>query len=342
MRTWTIISKIPKLKLASGYHIPQVGFGLWKIPPEQTANAVYHAIKAGYRHIDGAYGYKNTVEAGEGIRRAIREGLVSRADLFITSKLWNNYHARRHAIEMAHVETDAWGLDYLDLFLIHFPIAQQHIPLSESRFPGWYLDASCTRVTPRTPVPIAETWEALESLVAPPAPEEAHADIKGFLRSLGVSNFDAQLLYDLTSYARVPPSVLQVEHHPYLGQSNLLRAARDLGVQVTAYSTFGPQSFLELDNPRARHVVPLLQAEPVVQAAARLGRTPAQVLLRWCTQRGLVVIPKSVHPNRMAENLDCCSFDLAPEEMDAVSALDRGLRFNDPGVTHGSPLHIFS
>ncbi|KAL2754536.1 hypothetical protein ACRALDRAFT_1070294 [Sodiomyces alcalophilus JCM 7366] len=342
MRTRSITSKIPQLRLASGYNIPQVGFGLWKIPPEQTANAVYHAIKAGYRHIDGAYGYKNSVEAGEGIRRAIREGLVSRADLFITSKLWNNYHARRHAIEMAHVETDAWGLDYLDLFLIHFPIAQQYIPLSESRFPSWYLDASRTRVTPRAPVPISETWQVLESLVAPgPEQPSPTTTSSGFLRSLGVSNFNAQLLYDLTSHARVPPSVLQVEHHPYLAQPSLLRAARDLGIQVTAYSTFGPQSFLELDNPRARDVVPLLQAEPVVRAAARLRRTPAQVLLRWCTQRGLVVIPKSVHPDRMAENLDCCSFDLTVEEMDAISSLDRGLRFNDPGMTHGSPLHIF-
>lgn len=283
--------------------------------------------------------------------------MVSRSDLFITSKLWNNYHARRHAIEMAHVETDAWGLDYLDLFLIHFPIAQQHIPLSESRFPSWYLDAARTRVTPRAPVPISETWQALESLVAP-GPEQTlptdpnengnsssstatTTNSKGFLRSLGVSNFNAQLLYDLTTYARVPPSVLQVEHHPYLVQPSLLRAAHDLGVQVTAYSTFGPQSFFELDNPRARDAVPLLQAEPVVRAAARLRRTPAQVLLRWCTQRGLVVIPKSVRPERMAENLDCCSFDLSPEEVDAISSLDRGLRFNDPGMTHGSPLHIF-
>ncbi|KAG7108191.1 hypothetical protein HYQ44_012665 [Verticillium longisporum] len=254
----------------SSKYIPQVGFGLWKVPAAQTADAVYGAIKAGYRHIDGAYGYANSAEAGQGVRRAIAHGLVSREDLFITSKLWNNHHAPAHATRMANEELRAWGLDHLDLYLIHFPIATQWVDPSVSRFPSWHADAAKTRLHPRARVPLADTWRALEALVDAPGVRA------GPLRSIGVSNFDAQLLCDLLAYARVPPAVLQVEHHPYLAQPQLVAAARETGVAVTAYSTFGPQSFLELGNPRAAAVPPLMDVPLVKAIAARHGRTPAQ------------------------------------------------------------------
>ncbi|KAH7375923.1 NAD(P)H-dependent D-xylose reductase [Plectosphaerella cucumerina] len=316
--------------------MPQVGFGLWKVPPEQTADTVYHAIKTGYRAIDGAYGYTNSAEAGRGVRRAIDEGLVRREDLFITSKLWNNYHQRQHAIEMARVESEAWGLGHLDLFLIHFPIAQRHVPLAENPFPSWFADKTRTRPMPLAKVPISETWQALETLVSGPS------NPQGFVNSIGVSNFHTQTLYDLLSYAKVQPSVLQVEHHPYLVQPQLIAMAQENGIAVTAYSTFGPQSFLELDNKRAMGVVPLLEVPVVKKLAEKHGRTPGQILLRWCTQRGIVVIPKSTKVERMVQNLDCCSFDLTQEDLDEISALDRGLRFNDPGYSHGAPYRIFT
>ncbi|KAM0327970.1 hypothetical protein ACHAQA_005369 [Verticillium albo-atrum] len=352
MKGPSIASTIPRLKLSSGHvsipsvsydlqpdqqsqYIPQVGFGLWKVPPAQTADAVYTAIKCGYRHIDGAYGYANSTEAGQGVRRAIAHGLVSREDLFITSKLWNNHHAPDHAARMAREETAAWGLDYLNLYLIHFPIATRWVDPSVTRFPAWHTDADKTTLHPRARVPIADTWRALEDLVDGPARP-------GPLRSIGVSNFHTQLLYDLLSYARIPPAVLQVEHHPYLTQPQLVRMARESGIVVTAYSTFGPQSFLELGNERARGIQPLLEVPLVQRIAERHGRTPGQVLLRWCTQRGIVVIPKSMREERVRENLDCCGFDLEEGELEAISGLDRGLRFNDPGVTHGESVRIFT
>ncbi|KAG7135189.1 hypothetical protein HYQ45_006908 [Verticillium longisporum] len=336
MKGPSIAASIPRLKLSSGHYIPQVGFGLWKVPAAQTADAVYGAIKAGYRHIDGAYGYANSAEAGQGVRRAIAHGLVSREDLFITSKLWNNHHAPAHATRMANEELRAWGLDHLDLYLIHFPIATQWVDPSVSRFPSWHADAAKTRLHPRARVPLADTWRALEALVDAPGVRA------GPLRSIGVSNFDAQLLYDLLTYARVPPAVLQVEHHPYLAQPQLVAMARESGVAVTAYSTFGPQSFLELGNPRAAAAPPLMEVPLVKAIAASHGRTPGQVLLRWCTQRGIVVIPKSMRAERVRENLDCCGFDLEAGELEAISGLDRGLRFNDPGVTHGESVRIFT
>ncbi|KAM0281786.1 hypothetical protein ACHAQH_003368 [Verticillium albo-atrum] len=335
MKGPSLAASIPRLRLSSGHRIPQVGFGLWKVPSAQAADAVYTAIKSGYRHIDGAYGYANSAEAGQGVRRAISHGLVTREDLFITSKLWNNHHAPAHAARMVNEELGAWGLDHLDLYLIHFPIATQWVDPSVSRFPSWHADAAKTTLHPRANVPLADTWRALEKLVD--APGRA-----GPLRSIGVSNFHTQLLYDLLTYARVPPAVLQVEHHPYLAQPQLISMARESRITVTAYSTFGPQSFLELGNPRAEAVQPLLEVPLIKRIAERHGRTPGQVLLRWCTQRGIVVIPKSMREVRVRENLDCCGFDLGEGEVEAISGLDRGLRFNDPGVTHGESVRIFT
>lgn len=225
---------------------------------------------------------------------------------------------------MAHFENKNWGVDYLDLYLIHFPIAQRHIPMSKLKYPCFWSDAAQTKVTEQAPVSILETWRALEELVVP------EDNPGGILRSIGVANFNSMLLYDVLRYARVRPAVNQIEHHPYLAQPALVRMCQDNGVAVTAYSSFGPQSFLELGNKRALGVGPLLGHATVVAVAERHARTPAQVLLRWATQRGVVVIPKSNNAERLAQNLDSTGFDLAGEELEAISALDKGLRFNDP------------
>ncbi|KUI54918.1 NAD(P)H-dependent pentose reductase [Cytospora mali] len=312
------------LKLSSGYEMPLVGFGIWKVPKEHAAESVYNAIKLGYRHIDGAHDYMNSAEAGEGVRRAIAEGICKREELFIVSKLWNNYHAREHVHEMARFENDNWGVGYLDLYLIHFPIAQRHIPMSELKYPCFWSDAAQTQVTEQAPVPIQETWQALEELVV------SEANPSGILRSIGVANFNAMLLYDVLRYARVRPAVNQVEHHPYLVQPALVRMCQENGIAVTAYSSFGPQSFIELKNKRALGVGLLFEDPIVAGIAKKHGRTPAQVLLRWATQRDVIVIPKSNNSERLAQNLDSTGFDLTAEELESISSLDKGLRFNDP------------
>ncbi|KAJ9148879.1 NAD(P)H-dependent pentose reductase [Pleurostoma richardsiae] len=323
------------IKLNSGYDMPIVGFGIWKVPKDKTADAVYNAIKLGYRQIDGAYDYMNSREAGEGVRRAIKDGLVKREEIFITSKLWNNYHERARAIEMAKLENDSWGVGYLDLYLIHFPVALKYIPPSEIEWPCWWNDKEQTTVSEQIPVPIAETWSALESLAI------TKENPSGILRSIGVANFNAQLLYDLLRSAKIKPAVNQIEHHPYLVQPDLVQMCQENGIAVTAYSSFGPQSFLELNHGRAHATQPLFEHPVIKKLSDKYGKTPAQVLLRWATQRSIAVIPKSNNEERLKQNLDCTSFDLTKEEIEEISSLDEGLRFNDPADL-STPLRIFA
>ncbi|KAI1201417.1 NAD(P)H-dependent D-xylose reductase [Nemania serpens] len=316
--------QIPSHKLASGYDMPLVGFGIWKVPRETCAEQVYNAIKLGYRYIDGAWDYQNSQEAGEGVRRAISEGIVKREDLFITTKLWNNYHKREHAFEMAKLELEAWGVGYFDLFLIHFPIALEFIPFEELRWPCFWTDEEHSKVTPLAKVPISETWKALEDMVQTPE------NPNGFVRSIGLSNFQSQLITDVLSYAKIPVSVLQIEHHPYLTQPQLIKLAQENNIAVTGYSSFGPQSFLELNNKDALDTKSLFELDVVKSIAEKHGKTPSQVLLRWNTQRNITVIPKSNNVDRLKQNLESVSFDLTDEEIQQISALNKGLRFNEP------------
>ncbi|KXH40708.1 aldo/keto reductase [Colletotrichum nymphaeae SA-01] len=319
------------ITLASGREMPLVGFGLWKVPRETCADTVYNAIKTGYRLFDGAYDYQNEKEAGEGVRRAIADGLVKREDIFITTKLWNNYHRKEHAVAMAKKQNETWGLGYIDLFLIHFPVALKYIEPSKLEYPCWWMDAAQTIVEPDN-VPIRETWECMEQI----------AD-DGIAKSIGVSNFQAQSLYDIQSYARHPISALQIEHHPYLVQPDLISMAQENKIAVTAYSSFGPQSFLEIYNKRATGAQGLFEVDAIKAIADKYKVTPAQVLLRWATQRGVAVIPKSNSQHRLKQNLEVNGFDLTAEEIESISDLDRGLRFNDPGFyLPQRPLRIFA
>ncbi|ETS87859.1 NAD(P)H-dependent D-xylose reductase xyl1 [Pestalotiopsis fici W106-1] len=323
------MNRVPTVKLSSGYEMPLVGFGIWKVPREECADAVYNAIKMGYRHIDGAHNYTNSLEAGVGVRRAIDEGIVKRQDLFITSKLWNTYHRYDIAIQMAKNENEKWNVGYIDLFLIHFPIAQQYIDPNVLEFPTFWSDDKAKIAYPLERVPLSETWSALETLV------QTKDRPDGILRSLGVANFNGQLLYDLLSYAKVPVASLQIEHHPYLVQPELVKMAQENGVSVTAYSSFGPLSYVGLDGflfDNARAMTPLFQHPTVLNIARSHKKTPAQVLLRWATQRNIAVIPKSNSLDRLQENLECCSFDMTREELAQISRLDNGTRFIDPGL----------
>lgn len=252
---------------------------------------------------------------------------------------------------MAKAQNEAWGLGYLDLYLIHFPVALEYIEPEKLRYPvsaclpldfrtqhspqlkAWWMDNDHKTITlDRTP--LQETWQALEEVV----------DV-GIAKSIGISNAQAQTLYDLQSYARHPCSALQIEHHPYLVQPELVAMAQESNITITAYSSFGPQSFLEMPpifRERAKDISLLFDVNAVTAPAKRLNVTPAQVLLRWATQRNIAVIPKSNNVTRLQQNLDVTSFELTEEEIKAISALDKGLRFNDPGFYLDQPLRIFA
>lgn len=260
--------------------------------------------------------YGNEKEAGEGVARAIAEGIVKREELFIVSKLWNSFHDGDRVEPIARKQLADWGLEYFDLFIVHFPIALKYVDPSVRYPPGWTSENNKLEFSNAT---IQETWTAMETLVD-----------KKITRSIGISNFSAQLVMDLLRYARIRPSTLQIEHHPYLTQARLVDYAQKEGIAVTAYSSFGPLSFLELNLKNAQDTPLLFEHSTVKTIADKHGKTPAQVLLRWSTQRNVAVIPKSNHPTRLAQNLEVTGWDLEQSEIDAISSLDKNLRFNDP------------
>ncbi|KAG6817943.1 hypothetical protein H0H87_012411 [Tephrocybe sp. NHM501043] len=275
---------------------------------------VYEAIKAGYRLLDGAGDYGNEKEAGDGVRRAIQDGLVKREELFITSKLWNTFHAREHVKSITKKQLDLWGIDYFDLFLIHFPIALQYVDPDHRYPPEWFDDHGRVQLQN---TPMQETWGAMEKLVD-----------EGLSKNIGLSNCSGSIILDVLRYARIEPQVLQVEMHPYLVQAPLVNLAKTLGIALTAYSSFGPQGYVELSMDKGAQS--LLTVDRITKIASKHDKTPAQVLLRWATQRGIAVIPKSNTIERIAENFRNESFDLDPEEIKEISALNLNLRLNNP------------
>jgi D-xylose reductase len=319
--TYSILSTVntEALTLVTGDQMPSVGLGLWKVEPAKAANLVAEAIGLGYRHFDSACDYGNESAVGAGLSQAIQSGSVSREDLWVTSKLWNNYHAAEHVRPAAERTLRDLQLEYLDLYLVHFPIALEFVPF-ESRYPpGWFADPDAAEPAMRPArVPISETWGAVEELVR-----------TGLVRNIGVCNFGVSLLRDLQSYAAIPPAVLQIELHPYLTQEKLLRYCHESDVAVTGFSPLGAGSYLELGMAAPNESV--LEEPAIRQAAARHRKSPAQVTLRWGLQRGTSVVPKSQHVERLRENLAVFDFELSSDEMQAISALNRDRRFNDPG-----------
>ena len=306
--------------LRGGRAIPSIGFGCWKISKDVCASSVYSAIKSGYRHIDSACDYGNEKEVGEGIAKAIQEGVCTREELWVTSKLWCTFHDPSHVVPALQRTLTDLKLDYLDLYLIHFPIPLKYVDPSIRYPPEWFHDPSAPspRMEPAR-VPLASTWAAM-----------LKAQDMGLARSLGVCNFSTSLLRDLINSSPRAPEVLQVELHPYLQQEKLLRYCASEGIHVTGFSPLGAGSYVAIgmSTPQESALV-----DPVVVSiATRMKTTPAQVILAWAVRSGRSVIPKSTSTERQAENLK--SLDIPPfsgADLAALKALDKNKRYNDPG-----------
>ncbi len=304
----------------TGQIMPAVGLGLWKLDIDEVADTVYNAIKTGYRHLDNAADYGNEKQVGEGIARAIADGLCRREDLWITSKLWNTFHRQEHVQAACKKSLDDLGIEYFDLYLVHFPIALKYVDFNDRYPPEWIFNPGdeYPAMEPDA-VPLSETWTAMEGLVE-----------NQLARKIGVCNYSAVLLHDLMSYARIKPAMLQIESHPYLTQEALIRTAQAYNIAVTAFSPLGALSYVSIDMATAGDSV--LSEPVVIKAAERAGATPAQVVLRWGVQRGTAVIPKTSKAERLMENLSLSNFSLTDDEMASISSLNQNRRFNDPGV----------
>ena len=268
---------VPSLKMNNGLEIPQVGFGVFLVPPEETRQAVAEALKAGYRLIDTAQGYRNE----EGVGAAIAESDVPRDELFITTKLTNSEHGYDKALAAFEGSMKKLGLDLIDLFLIHWPL-----PMFDQ---------------------YVETWRAFEKLLA-----------DGRVRSIGVSNFEIPHLQRLLAETDVTPTVNQVELHPEFPQEELRTFHDEHGILTESWGPLGQGKGL-LENPE------------IGDLARRKDRTPAQVVLRWHVQLGCVVIPKSVHPDRMRQNIELFDFELDDRDMAEIARARTGQRLGaDP------------
>ncbi|MEO5652857.1 MAG: aldo/keto reductase [Marmoricola sp.] len=265
------MANIPNLTLNDGHTIPQLGFGVFQVPPTDTARITGEALEAGYRHIDTAQMYQNEAGVGE----AVRASGLPRDEVFVTTKLNNGFHEPEAARKAFDQSLKALGLDHVDLFLIHWPLP--------TLYGGDYVS----------------TWKALIEFQA-----------QGRARSIGVSNFQPAHLERLAAETDVVPAVNQIEVHPYFGNEQARRANAAAGILTEAWS------------PIAQGAV--LDDEQLVGIGGKLARTPAQVALRWHIQRGDIVFPKSSSPERMRENAALFDFELDDEDMDAITALDRG------------------
>ncbi|MCG8413856.1 MAG: aldo/keto reductase [Pseudomonadales bacterium] len=300
--------------------MPSVGLGLWKIDNNQVPDLIVKALEAGYRHLDSAADYGNEIAVGKGIADALSIGLCTREDLWVTSKLWNTFHRPQHVRAACERTLSDLGLDYLDLYLIHFPISLKYVDFAERYPPEWFFDpAAANPKMEIDPVPLQDTWHAMEELVD-----------AGLVKEIGVCNYNSGLLHDLQAYARIKPAMLQIESHPQLTQEGLIRLALSYGMAVTAFSPLASLSYVSLGM--AGEEDSLLGSDLIRAAAERASKSPAQVLLRWGLQRGTAIIPKTSSSDRLQENLDLFDFELTQEEMSAISALNQNRRYNDPAV----------
>ena len=263
------------VRLNNDVRMPFLGLGVYQSPPGKvTRNAVNFALRVGYRHVDTARIYGNEADVGE----AVRESGVPRGDLFVTTKLWNSDQGYDSTLRACEASLKRLGLDYLDLYLVHFPVPDVR----------------------------KESWREMETLLK-----------KGRCRAIGVSNFTIRHLEELITESDVIPSVNQVEFHPFLYQRELLKYCQKQGIQVEAYSPLARGE--RLKHPR------------ISSLAQKYSKTPAQLMIRWGIEHGLVVIPKSTREERIRENSQVFDFDISDDDMRSLDSLNEDLRLNwDP------------
>lgn len=300
--------------------MPMLGLGTWKADDGAAYKAVREAIRIGYRHFDCASRYGNEAEIGTAFADAIKSGEVGREELWITSKLWNNAHQKELVRPNLEQTLTDLQLDYLDLYLIHWPIALK----PEIEFPSTGDDF----LSPEE-APLQATWEALETCVD-----------AGLTRYIGVSNFSIKKIEAILLNCRIRPAANQVEGHPFLQQKELLDYCKKENMVMTAYSPLGskdrPARLIHPDEPTA------LEHPVIVELANEVGVSPAQILIAWAIGRGTAVIPKSSNPKRLADNFRAGDLELSCDAMDKINALDLNYRYVDGSfwAMPGSPYTV--
>ncbi|XP_030523214.1 NADP-dependent D-sorbitol-6-phosphate dehydrogenase [Rhodamnia argentea] len=306
------------ITLNNGFKMPVIGLGVFRMEKKEIRDLIVNSIKIGYRHFDCAADYQNEAEVGDALAEALQTGLVKREELFITTKLWNSDHG--HVIEACKDSLKKLRLDYLDLYLVHFPVATRHTGVGSTASAlddEGVLDIDTT-------ITLETTWRAMEDLVS-----------VGLVRSIGISNYDIFLTRDCLAYSKVKPAVNQIETHPYFQRDSLVKFCQKHGICVTAHTPlggsvantewFGSESCLE---------------NPVLKGLAeKYKKTVAQVVLRWGIQRNTVVIPKSSRVERLEENFQVFDFKLAEEDMALIKSIDRAYRTNQPAKFWGINLY---
>ncbi|XP_069679121.1 aldo-keto reductase family 1 member B1-like [Periplaneta americana] len=307
------------VKLNNNRDFPILGVGtLFATKEGEAEQLVKDAIDIGYRHIDTAMLYKNEKEVGAGIRAKIAEGVVKREDIFLTSKLWCTYHKPEHVVPACKKTLSDLGLDYLDLYLIHAPLA------FKEGDDFWPKDANGKMIL--IDVDYVETWKAMEQCVK-----------LGLAKSIGISNFNSQQIKRVLEVATITPVVNQVECHPYLNQSKLIAFCKERNIVITAYSPLGSPNSVAKDDAPAPLKDPKLQ-----EIAKKYKKSVAQVILRYLIQHGTVPIPKSSNKKRLQENFDIFDFELSSADVAAIDGLNKNFRICKFSDTIGDKNYPFN
>ncbi|XP_017764987.1 PREDICTED: aldose reductase-like isoform X1 [Eufriesea mexicana] len=294
------MAEIPTLALSNGYKMPALGLGTYQSRPGEVEKAVMEAIDLGYRHIDTAFFYGNEKEIGEAVQAKIKDGTVKREDLFITTKLWNNFHKEERVVPACKKSLENLGLSYIDLYLIHWPFAFQDgdnlLPKTED---GTLIMSDTDYL---------ETWKGMEECVR-----------LGLTRSIGISNFNEEQITRLLGAAKILPVNNQVEVNINLNQTPLIEFCRKHNITITGFSPLG--------QPGNRFGVPNSLDNPkLIEISKKYNKTTAQIALRYILQQGIAVIPKTVTSSRLKENLNICDFSLTDQEMATIATIGTGQR----------------